>query len=775
MVTHLSAELLEFHGASCQILVLSEGESGLSYYTGQLANVWSSRLLTALTMCAAAYPGAPLGQGEDQTRLLTVLAGLPGDPIDCVLSNHAIGEISTAEAVSYAWGGTAGTKSILVNGSPFHVGENLFQALVHLRLPATHRLLWIDAVCINQSDTSERNHQVQKMAAIYSGANRVLVWLGLETENSKAAFEFLRAAYQRSPYNREELMHHKGWLVLEELCSREYWTRVWIVQEICLASRLILCCGTSQIPWVYLSELRQCRKNVWPRYMSKGEQAFMRSLPARIDQQKESRNKNRGCSLWALLEAFQSSKCKEVHDKVYGFLGLSTDCGSSGIPIDYSRSVQQLYNDVILFYHQRFRNKSGPPSAAQLISLSEFLQQSLGCQFDATPQHGFQHPVTASDQLLETNAGSTDVVEVSAFSTLVVDKFLSSSDAANYNAIDLLRFLNGEIPYSHLGFWRDFIDHRVSGVFQVGPCQASLIFHEKITAFGDEQEVEAISQPSVFIARPVTQNVNLREDKTTSKAEFVIGIAPPGTRRGDLVCTFVDSRVVLIVRPCPHTANGVDRAKQIEKTTPQPDRRVLKPVIGRAVIDLSRSTWLPPFKSDLNLDKTIQVTRVRSLVDEREAPWPATLVIDLPSLQRLTSSKLELPPMRTAFSATLDLLPIREPSAQTGQFPNICRPSSPDDLTVAEGKRAASDNVDDPSSFVDFEGHMDDDEMARLRENPELRRHALGPGYGGIKNLGSTGYLSCALQLFYMIKPVREVSHARVTSSQANQLLLTQV
>lgn len=726
-------------------------------------------------MCAAAYPGAPLGQGEDQVRLLTVLAGLPDDPVDCVLSNHNINEIKTAEAVSYAWGNRTGTKAISVNGTPFHVGDNLFQALVHLRLPDTHRLLWIDALCINQSDTSERNHQVRKMAAIYSGANRVLAWLGLETADSKAAFDFLRTSYQRSPYNREELMHHKGWLVLEELCSREYWTRVWIVQEICLASRLVLCCGTSQIPWVYLSELRRCRKNVWPRYMSKGEQAFMRSLPARIDQQKGSRNKNSGCSLWALLEAFQSSHCKEIHDKVYGFMGLSTDCGSSGIPIDYSRSVQQLHNDVILFYHQRFRNESPPPSAAQLISLSEFLQKLLGCHPDATSQHGLQHSVTAFYQFLEPGAGSTDVVQASAFSALVIDKFLSSSDAADYNAINLVRFLNGEIPYSHLGFWRDFVDHRVSGVFQVGPCQASVIFHDRVTAFGNEQEVDAISQPSVFMARPFPQHFKLGEDKTASKADFVIGIAPPGSRRGDLVCTFVDSRVVLIVRPCPLTADGVDRAKQNEHNTLEPHQRVLNPVVGRAVIDLSRSTWVPPFKSTLNVDKTIQVTQVRSVVDDREAPWPATLVIDLPSLQLLTSSTSELPSMRTPFSATFDLLLIREPPNQTDQFFNIFRPSSPDNLTIAEGKRAVSDNVDDASSFDVLEDHASDDEMARLRENPELRRHALGPGYGGITNLGSTGYLSCALQLFYMIKPVREVSYARVTSLQAKPLLPTQV
>lgn len=724
-------------------------------------------------MCATAvYPSPPLSQGEDQIRLLTVFAGLSDDPIECILATHAFGDIKTAEAVSYAWGGTACPRAISIDGAPFHVGENLFQALIHLRLPTASRMLWIDALCINQSDTAERNHQVQMMAAIYSGAYRVLIWLGLETATSKEAFEFLRTTYQRSPYNREELKHHEGWRVLEELCSREYWKRVWIVQEICLASRLVLCCGTSQIPWVYLSELRQCRKNVWPRYMSRGEQAFMRSLPARIDQQKASRDKNAGCSLWTLLEAFQASQCKEIHDKIYGFMGLSTDCGSTGIPIDYSKSVQQLYSDVILFYYQRFRSKSSLPSAAQLISLSEFLQNLLACHSGVSLENSSRDAVAGCDQIPASNAGSSVAFKVSAFSTLAVDKFLSLDNAAEYNATNLVQFLNGEIPYSHLGFWRDFIDLKVSGVFPSGPSQASLIYHDTTTTFEDGSELEATSRPSVFIAGPVTRYVDLGEERKEHENEYVIGIAPPGCRRGDLVCTFVDSQTVLIVRPLPMNMEGVPMLKNSlsDHTGPKQGGKIFTPLVGRAIIDFSRSTWAPAFKSISNLDKSIQVTQVRSHVNKRETPWPATLVIDLPSLQRLTRSTPESSPMKHSYAATFDLLPLRKRANLRDHSPNettLSRSSSPEFSTIAEGKSVAHDFVNDShecavaeqvGSIFLFDRNTDDDEMERLRANPELRRHALGPGYGGIINLGSTGYLSCALQLYYMMKPFREVS-----------------
>lgn len=507
--------------------------------------------------------------------------------------------------------------------------------------------------------------------------------------------------------------------------------------------------------------------------MSKGEQAFMRSLPARIDQQKGSRNNNRGCTLWALLEAFQSSQCKEIHDKVYGFMGLSTDCGSSGIPIDYSRSVQQLYDDVILFYHQRFRSKVSPPSAAQLISLSEFLQELLVCHSDATIQRSLKQPVTASDQTLVLDVGSPNVVAISAFSTLVVNKFLTSSNAAEYNATNLVQFLNGEIPYSHLGFWRDFTDHRVSGVFPVGPLQASLFIPSATASFDNESEVKAIGQPSVFIASPFGYYAKLGEKKIASKAEFVIGIAPSGTRLGDLICTFVDSRTVLIVRRYPSTVDSVARDNTIEHSTQTLQMRVFKPVVGCAVVDWSRSTWVPSFKSVLTLDKTVQVTQVKTPAHESEIPWPATLVVDLPSLQKITSPTLEFPVVNTPFSATLDLLPIHERPILEGD-----RPLSPDELTVAEGKRPASANLDssheDTIPAGNFLGYISDDEMEKLREDPELRRHALCLGYGGITNLGSTGYLSCALQLFYMTKPVRDVSCDGVIISRAYPLFHTQ-
>ena len=201
------------------------------------------------------YPGDKLDDGASEVRLLSLLPGRKGDQIQCELRNASLDTIQTCEALSYAWGSPDSTHTISVNGGLFKVRENLYNALDHLRFETSERILWNDALCIDQENIAERNSQVQRMGSIFGKASKVIVWVGLETTSIKAAFAFLRQSYARSPFNRKELMEHPGWNACKELCDIEYFKRVWIVQEICLAQRVIIVSGTEKIPWIYISEL----------------------------------------------------------------------------------------------------------------------------------------------------------------------------------------------------------------------------------------------------------------------------------------------------------------------------------------------------------------------------------------------------------------------------------------------------------------------------------------------------------------------------------------
>ncbi len=84
-------------------------------------------------------------------------------------------------------------RDIEIRGQPWRVRDNLFLALRHLRYREGVRSMWADALCINQTDNTERGHQVFQMGKIYSNAERVCVWLGLADNSAHGAYSVLQS------------------------------------------------------------------------------------------------------------------------------------------------------------------------------------------------------------------------------------------------------------------------------------------------------------------------------------------------------------------------------------------------------------------------------------------------------------------------------------------------------------------------------------------------------------------------------------------------------
>ena len=139
------------------------------------------------------YIYSPLNFTKKQLRLVTLLPGSRGTPIECELAAPSlIRQSLQCEALSYEWGSPNGPKmEIVLQKTRFEVRDNLWLALHCLRSESESRQLWIDAICINQNDTSERNHQVGLMGDIYRNASRVMVWLDREGDSSGPAFALL--------------------------------------------------------------------------------------------------------------------------------------------------------------------------------------------------------------------------------------------------------------------------------------------------------------------------------------------------------------------------------------------------------------------------------------------------------------------------------------------------------------------------------------------------------------------------------------------------------
>jgi hypothetical protein len=170
----------------------------------------------------------PLPRQPGAIRLLRLLP----DPdenslIRCSLFTYDVQEGSEKahlyEALSYVWGDPNIVMKIQVSGYPVNVTENLHAALRRLRDHYFERVIWVDAICIDQRNPEEVKSQILFMARIYSQASRVLVWLGKAADDSDAVLEDLRAAGSGQQEKRDH--DSEG---LRRLLERPWFRRAWV-------------------------------------------------------------------------------------------------------------------------------------------------------------------------------------------------------------------------------------------------------------------------------------------------------------------------------------------------------------------------------------------------------------------------------------------------------------------------------------------------------------------------------------------------------------------
>ncbi|KAL2828452.1 heterokaryon incompatibility protein-domain-containing protein [Aspergillus cavernicola] len=205
-----------------------------------------------------------------QFRLLTVHEGQGNDELHCTLQVRTLyrhilrrdhppvieaPDPEPYDALSYSWGSFEPRHclTIIHNNYPHTVQifPNLKAALLQLRDPHTPRSLWVDALCINQRDETEKSGQVKEMTRIYNNARGVCVWLGEADRESTRAIDFIR--YQLQQDDSDSLMEDEQlageWAALSRLIRRPWFSRRWIIQEIALARSATVHCGPESMPW----------------------------------------------------------------------------------------------------------------------------------------------------------------------------------------------------------------------------------------------------------------------------------------------------------------------------------------------------------------------------------------------------------------------------------------------------------------------------------------------------------------------------------------------
>src|SRR5271170_3425657 len=192
-----------------------------------------------------------------QIRLLQVLPhSQTTHLVSCQLRPFFLGspQLPTFTAVSYTWGDPTPKKDILINGASFKTTDSAYSLLLH---GGTGAYLWIDALCIDQSNNDEKATQVLLMGEIYTAAGAVDIWLGPESEDSTTAVNFIfqlkvdlaKLSKPGQVYNNTST-HRREWIALSKLCRRPWFSRLWVLQEVVLASNVVrFACGQQTFAW----------------------------------------------------------------------------------------------------------------------------------------------------------------------------------------------------------------------------------------------------------------------------------------------------------------------------------------------------------------------------------------------------------------------------------------------------------------------------------------------------------------------------------------------
>lgn len=270
---------------------------------------------------------SPLSNTAQQIRLVRLRkesacsANIP----QCEIEVFELTEAPLFTALSYTWGAPSPTFDIVVNRGKLKVRENLF---MFLKAYHSRDYIWIDQICIDQSNVLERNHQVSMMASIYSQCFSVIVWLGTMTTTPNAPIVFYR---KKSPEALAVLLQHN------------YFTRLWIVQEILLAKNIIVLTthpkiGNVWIPWNAMSQVARDSDDLLRHHN-------VPVVALALLQEHTARHQGNIKDLFDYLRMFHGGRCQDARDRVYSLMGLVET--HNRISVDYERPVHNVFLDIV--------------------------------------------------------------------------------------------------------------------------------------------------------------------------------------------------------------------------------------------------------------------------------------------------------------------------------------------------------------------------------------------------------------------------------------------
>lgn len=388
------------------------------------------------------YQYLDLAVKQSDFRLLLLKLGKWGSDIMCELQHECLASAQPYEALSYVWGDPSDTRVIWLNGHPHYVTRNLYSALQHLRLEDQDRVLWVDALCINQEDLVERSLQVRSMNLIYGKAAQVVSWLGDSDQDSDEGLELIKELGSWSKENGDEFidalatekataleifermgfsMDDRNWPAFWSIFNRPYWTRVWIIQELAASGNLeqakgTLMCGKSSLDRKWFDYT--CVIMVLIISMSKSIKTQSGIMEEPLKSMYVTGLHPPGLSMLQILAACRSAQSRsmewllrfssrfestDTRDKIYSLLGLVCDEHRAFVP-DYTKPLRVVLQDLVQFLihssgnlnilsGNRFSDNPDGPSWTPILTQEIHNDVGLSNQDRQFAASGVHHPI----------------------------------------------------------------------------------------------------------------------------------------------------------------------------------------------------------------------------------------------------------------------------------------------------------------------------------------------------------------------------------------------
>ncbi|QIW96613.1 hypothetical protein AMS68_002131 [Peltaster fructicola] len=326
-------------------------------------------------------------------RILTLEPGTADELLHGSLAAH---QLTTTQysAISYAWGGPQRSQAIAIgHDSILDITTSAYKALLRFRHPTRAVQLWIDSICINQTDLEEKSAQVAVMGEVYKRASKVLVWLGEASEtDALALWAVARLAQAWSDYEAmkkrghgdqntqasiarqalgtffyngrcpccQEPCHWKQKTLekssnhtdlylevdqsLQVLFSKTYFTRLWPVQEVCLAARCTFYTGPHHVEFQTVYDALTMFTTLQLRMFT--HRRLFRLMHQYISSRRQSPLEAPRTRLLDVLAATHHLQVGEPRDRIYAVYALVNPTTLATMRPNYETPMHQFWTEV---------------------------------------------------------------------------------------------------------------------------------------------------------------------------------------------------------------------------------------------------------------------------------------------------------------------------------------------------------------------------------------------------------------------------------------------